>query len=553
MVPIPELDALIVGGGFGGAWQLWRLRKEGYKVKLVESGEDFGGVWYWNRYPGARVDSPVPHYEFSLPELWSEWTWKERFPDWKQIQAYFAYIADKMDLRRDTQFNTTVTHAKFDDQESRWTVETENGEVFRAKYLLLNVGFAAKRYTPDYKGLDSFKGKLIHPSYWPKEGIDLKGKRVAVVGTGATGVQLSHEISKTAAQLTVFQRTPNTCLPMGQVHYNGKEEVFPKSEYASVYERATRTFTGFNFAFSPRGTFDDTPEQRQQTYEELWKHGDFHYWLATYHDMLFDAAANREAYNFWRDKTRARIRDPSLHEKLAPTVQRHPFGCKRISLENGYFEMFNQPHVRLVDVGETPIAELTPAGIRTADGAEHAFDYIVLATGYDAVTGGLMQIDIRGPSGVSIEEKWAADGASTFLGMASAGFPNMFFTYGPQAPTAFCNGPTCAELQGNWIVELMGHMREKGLEQIDATPESEEEYVKLVHDLAYMTLLPNAKSVSTPFPRLPGCLLTVCKWYMGDNIPGKKRQPLVYLGGVDTYYARLNECAAEGYSGFHLK
>lgn len=534
MVAITELDALIVGAGFGGCWQLWKLRQEGHKVRVVESGDDFGGVWYWNRYPGARVDTYVPQYEFSLPELWSEWTWKERFPDWKQLQAYFAYMADKLDLRRDTQFNTTVTQATYN--ANRWTVLTTTGDVFRVKYLLLNVGFAAKRYIPDFKGLDSFKGTWLHPSYWPKEDIDFRGKRVAVIGTGSTGVQLAHSISKTAAQLTVFQRTPNMALPMRQVYYDGDEQAAPKSEYPSFYNRRTQCFSGFDFDFLSRGTFEDTPEQRRQTYEDLWKEGDFRYWLATYRDMLFDPAANREAYNFWRDKTRARIHDSSLHETLAPTTQPHAFGCKRISLENGYFEIYNEPHVRLVDVSATPIADVTPTGIRTSDGEDQAFDYIILATGYDAITGGLTQIDIRGPDGACLKDKWDARGARTFLGMASAGFPNMFFTYGPQAPTALCNGPTCAELQGNWIAGVMRHMREEGLEEIEAEVESEDGYVKLVDELAYSTLLPGTRS-----------------WYMGDNIPGKPRQPLIFLGGVHTYHAKLSECAERGYAGFRLK
>ncbi|EOD46289.1 putative cyclopentanone -monooxygenase protein [Neofusicoccum parvum UCRNP2] len=538
MTIVTELDALIVGAGFGGVWQLHKLRQEGHRVRLVESGDDFGGVWYWNRYPGARVDSSIPHYEFSLPELWSQWTWKERFPDWSQLQAYFAFVADKLDLRRDAQFNTTVTQAVFSDSDSRWTVRTDTGEVFRVKFLLLNVGFAAKRYIPDFPGLDRFKGTWVHPSYWPKDGLDLAGKRVAVIGTGSTGIQLSHEISKVAAQLAVFQRTPNLALPMRQEHYAGDEQIAPKSSYPSIYDMRTKSYSGFDFNFLPRGTFDDTPEQRRQTYEELWKKGDFEYWLATYKDMLFDAAANKEAYDFWRDKTRARIRDPALHEKLAPEVQPHAFGCKRISLENGYFEIFNQDNVRLVDVNATPIAEVTERGIRIGhgDGELLEFDCIILATGYDAITGGLTQIDIRGPAGPSLADKWQQKGASTFLGISSAGFPNMFFTYGPQAPTALCNGPTCAELQGNWIAAVMRHMQEKGLQRIDATPESEEEYVKLVNDIAYTTLLPGTKS-----------------WYMGDNIPGKKRQPLLYLAGVHTYYARLNDCAAAGYSGFQLK
>lgn len=503
-----ELDALIVGAGFGGVWQLFRLREEGHSVRLVESGTDFGGVWHWNRYPGARVDSSVPLYEFSQPEeLWKGWSWHNRFPGWRQLQAYFAYVADKLDLRRDTQFETTVTSATFDDEENRWTVKTQKeGEVFKVKFLLLNVGFAAKRYIPDFKGLDSFKGVWLHPSYWPKEGIDLSGKRVAIIGTGATGVQLTQELSKTAGHLTVFQRTPNLALPMGQKNFpspEDQEQELPKSDYPALYAQRTRTFTGFDFDFLPRLTFDDCASERRRTYEDLWTKGDFQYWIGAYPDLLTDPAANREAYAFWRDKTRARIRDAAVREKLAPMVQPHAFGCKRISLEDGFFEVFNDTdRVSLVDLNDAPIDEVTPDGIRTADGVERPFDCIILATGYDALSGGIMQIDIRrtgsaaGACQESVKEKWERDGVSTYLGMSAAGFPNMFFTYGPHAPTAFCNGPTCAELQGNWIAGVMRYMRDRGLERIDPKPESEREWVQLVNGIASKTLLPETKSVS---------------------------------------------------------
>jgi cation diffusion facilitator CzcD-associated flavoprotein CzcO len=349
-------------------------------------------------------------------------------------------------LKKDTIFNSFVNSATWNDAESRWTVTTKKGDTFKAKYLSLNTGFAAKRYIPDWKGIESFKGTFLHPSYWPREGIDLKGKKVALIGTGATGVQISSEIAPIVDQLVVFQRTLATCLPMKQVNYQNGEQAVPKKEYQKLFDGRGHHFSGFDFNFLGRGTFDDDPKKRQETYEQLWAEGDFRYWVGTYDDMLFSADANREAYNFWRDKTRARINDPRVRDLLAPMEQPYSFGCKRIPLEQTYFDIFNDPRIHLVDSNATPIEEITENGIKTSE-KEWDFDVIICATGYDAFTGGLRQMNIRGLSGESLDDHWK-DGTYTQLGITVAGFPNMFFTYGPQAPTAFCNGPTCAELQG---------------------------------------------------------------------------------------------------------
>jgi cation diffusion facilitator CzcD-associated flavoprotein CzcO len=316
------------------------------------------------------------------------------------------------------------------------------------------------------------------------------------VGTGSTGIQLAHELSKIAGHLTVFQRTPNMSLPMGQVDYKPPEQTLPRAAYPDLYDGRKDSFSGFNFNFLPRATFDDSPEERQKTYEALWSEGDFKFWLATYYDMLFTKEANHEAYKFWRDRTRAKIDDTKVAEILAPMEQPYAFGCKRISLENGFFEIFNQTNVTLVDVSKkgTSIEEITPKGIRTAE-KEHEFDFIVSATGYDAITGGLAQIDIRGPSGESLSEHWK-DGAKTYLGMAVSGFPNMFFTYGPQAPTALCNGPTCAELQGNWILRAMNHMKAKSLSKMEVQKEKEDQWKELIWKLANASLLPSVDGVS---------------------------------------------------------
>lgn len=490
------LDALIVGAGFGGVWQLKRLRDEGFNVKLVEAGSNYGGVWYWNRYPGARVDSAIPHYEFSDPILWKDWSWKQRFPGSEELRAYFLHVADNWDLRKDTIFNTNVKSATWNEQESRWLVKTKDDRTYNVKFLLLNTGFAAKRYTPDWPGIDSFKGTWLHPSYWPHEGIDLKNKRVAVIGTGSTGVQLATDLATVAGHLSVFQRTPNMALPMRQVDYTEGEQEIPRPEYSSLFEHRKDSFSGFSFNFAPKSTWEDSPEQRKAFYQTLWDKGDFQFWLATYYDMLFTEEANKEAYNFWRDKTRARINDPKLQEIMAPMKQPHAFGCKRISLENKFFEIFNEPHVSLVDMKSTPIEQVTEKGIKTSDGVEHEFDVVICATGFDAITGGLTSIDINGTTEQSLKQKWE-HGTATHLGMSTAGFPNMFFTYGPQAPTALCNGPTCAELQGDWVVNVMKHMKAGGLQKIEAERETEKAWAESIWKLANASLLPNTKSVST--------------------------------------------------------
>lgn len=338
--------------------------------------------------------------------------------------------------------------AHWDDKDAKWLVNTQDGKAYRTKYLLLNTGFAAKRYIPDWKGIDTFRGTFLHPSYWPDQELELKGKKVAIVGSGSTGVQLSTEISKVAGELVLFHRTPNMCTPMGQISFKDNERPEPIETYPDLYRRRLDTFSGLSYLnFLDRGTFDDDPETRRDVYEKLWGEGDFTFWLGSYNDMLMVKEANAEAYNFWRDKTRARIDDERLKDILAPVKQPYSFGCKRISLEQGYFEIFNKPQVHLVDVNETPIQEVTEKGIKTSE-KEWEFDIIICATGYDAVTGGMTQIDVRGPSGESIRDHWKG-GVYSYLGMSVSGFPNMFYTYGPQGPTSFCNGPTCAQLQGD--------------------------------------------------------------------------------------------------------
>lgn len=530
--PVAELDALVVGAGFAGLYLLYRLRRQGFSVRLFEAGADLGGIWYWNCYPGARVDSHVPVYEYSLEEVWRDWRWTERFPSWRELRRYFRHVDRKLDLVRDIRFRTRVSAARYDEARRRWTVEAEDGTVVRARFLTLCTGFASKPYVPELDGLERFAGEWHHTAWWPQEGVDWAGRRVGVIGTGASGVQVIQEASRQAAQLTVFQRTPVMALPMRQRKLTDEDQRRLQREYPEVFRRRRETFGGFDINTIERSALEVSAEERRAVYEDLWGRGGFHFWIGTFHDVLTNEDANRTAYEFWRDKTRARIADPMLAEKLAPMEPPHPFGVKRPSLEQGYFEVFNQPHVRLVDLRETPVERITPEGVRTRAG-EHPLDVLVLATGFDAVTGGLTQIDLRGSEGTTLRAKWAR-GVRTHLGLACAGFPNLFFVYGPQSPSGFCNGPTCAELQGDWIVECLEHLREHGVTRIEATPSAEEAWTKHVDELAEATLFPRADS-----------------WYMGANIPGKPRQLLNYPG-VPLYTQRCAESAARGYEGFVL-
>ncbi|MEN3299558.1 NAD(P)/FAD-dependent oxidoreductase [Pseudonocardia sp.] len=534
-----ELDVLVVGAGFAGLYQLDRLRNLGYSVTVFEAGSDLGGVWYWNCYPGARVDTWAPLYQFSREDLWRDFDFTELYPGWDEVRRYFRHVDRKLDLSKDIRFSTRVIGAEFDEERRQWEVRARDertGETssVRARYLVLCTGFGSKPYMPDIPGLDTFAGECHHTARWPQGGLDVTGKRVGVIGTGASGVQVIQESAPDAAHLTVFQRTPNLALPMRQQQLDAAANRAMKESYPERFAMRATTFAGFDYDFQDKGALEVSDEERTAVYEKLWETGGFVSWLGTFNDIFFDAEANATAYAFWRDKVRARITDPATAEKLAPTVAQHPFGVKRPSLEQRYYEVYNQDNVDLVDLQDTPIERVTATGVVTADGREHALDVLVLATGFDAVTGGITAIDIRSTKGESFADVFAA-GTRTHLGTATAGFPNLLYVYGPQSPSAFCNGPTCAELQGDWVVQCLEHMRENGLTRIEATPEAEEAWGEHVAELTADTLFPFAKS-----------------WYMGDNVPGKKRELLAYPGGLPTYLQKCAEAAERGYEGFAL-
>jgi cyclohexanone monooxygenase len=530
---IEDLDVILVGAGFAGLYLLDRLRGVGMSVQVLEAGNAPGGVWYWNCYPGARVDSPGPMYQFSREDLWRDWAFSELYPSWQEIRAYFHYVDGKLGLSRDIRFNTRVDAAEFDQARNLWTVRSSDGSVTRARYFVLCTGLGSKPYIPELPGLSDFVGERHHTALWPQRGLDLAGKRVGVIGTGASGVQVAQEAAAVAAHLTVFQRTPNLALPMRQRKLDDATIRRMKEDYPSAYQKRRTTFGGFDYEFLPKSASEVSDDERQATFERVWQTGGFAPWIGSFNDLLANEESNRAAYDFWRDKTRARIKDPPVAEILAPAEPIHPYGAKRPSLEQNFFEIFNQPNVSLVDLRKAPIERVTRSGIRTTAGA-HELDVLVLATGFDAVTGGLTSIDIRGTQGETLREKWAK-GVHTHLGMATAGFPNLLFVYGPHSPNAFANGPTCAELQGDWIVQLLDHLHQCGCTRFESTVPAEEAWRAQVHDIADMTLFPRANS-----------------WYVGANIPGKPREMLSFAGGLSTYVAKCNESAERGYEGFAI-
>lgn len=551
------LDVLIVGAGFSGVYQLHKLRKAGFIVKLFEAGSGIGGIWHWNRYPGARVDSDFSIYQFSLEELWKDWNWKEKFPGQQEIIEYFNYVDKKLDLSRDISFGTRVTSSSFDQDINRWSVNTDTGVTVNPRFLVLCTGFAAKPLFPDIPGLNTFKGVLYHTSSWPETGFYMTGKRVGVIGTGASGVQVIQEAGPIAAHLTVFQRTPNLAVPMVNKHplslvmqAKMKEEMYP-----ILFKRREQTFTGFHYDILPRDVFDLSAEERYLLFNDLWSKGGFRYVFGSCKDILSNEKANAEVYTFWRKKVLERVRDPEMQRKLAPVKQPHPFGTKRISLEQTYYEVFNQPNVVLVDITENPIVEINSKGVKTQDGVVHELDVLVLATGFDAITGSISQIDIKGMDGISIGDKWKK-GLSTYLGMTVSGYPNMFFPYGPQAPTPFCNGPTCAvsvltltyrvitpeimlnliqEIQGDWIVDCLVYLRQHNIARIDATQEASNAWVQRISDIFSQGLWNRAKS-----------------WYTGANVPGKRIEALSFTGGLPLYISLIQESAKVGYADFSL-
>ena len=530
-----RVDAVVVGAGFSGLYMLKRLRDElGMTSRVFEAGDGVGGTWYWNRYPGARCDSESYVYCFSFDDdLLQEWNWSGKYPEQPEILQYLNHVADRFDLKSGISFNTRVTSAHYQDDDGRWLVETDQGDRVSAKYLITAIGCISTGQIPKIDGLDSFEGEWHHTGAWPHEGVEFGGKRVAVIGTGSSGVQSIPVIARECEHLTVFQRTPQYTIPAqhGTVDQAFLKEV--KANYREILNEARVSAAGFPYDASETSALEVSDEERLETYERLWEKGGFHFMLGSYSDIALDRRANDTASEFIRGKIREIVDNPETAEKLLP--RDHPFASKRALIDTNYFDTYNRDNVDLVDIRHFPIEEITPTGLRTADGAEYEVDIIVFATGYDAMTGTFFKMDIRGREGRELKEKWS-DGPLTYLGLATAGFPNMFMITGPGSPSVLSNMPVSIEQHVEWISDFVDYNNEHGIEVAEADQAAEDEWVQHVNEIADQTMYMLADS-----------------WYLGANIPGKPRVFMPYAGGVGVYRERCDEIAAAGYEGFNLQ
>jgi cyclohexanone monooxygenase len=527
-----ELDAIVVGAGFAGLYALHRLRGLGLEVRVLEAASGLGGTWFSNCYPGARCDIESVDYSYSFSEeLQQEWSWSERYPSQPEILRYLEHVADRFDLHRNIQLETRVASAAFDDDASRWTVCADSGDKLTARWLVLATGCLSAARIPDIPGLDSFAGDCFHTAAWPRDGVDLAGKRVGVVGTGSTGIQLIPELVPEVAQLVVFQRTANFSVPSRNTPMDPEHERELKQRYAAFREAARDSLLGVSCEGTGRSALDDSPEQRQRVFQERWDRGGGMPLMLAYTDPLVDEAANDTLAEFVRGQIRAAVDDPAIAAILCP--QGFPIGSKRVCQHSEYYECFNRENVTLVDLRQSPIEKITPAGVRTRD-AEYELDCLVFATGFDAVTGAALRIDIRGRDGRSLREKWGS-APDTYLGIGIAGFPNLFLVTGPGSPAVLSNVVVSIEQHVEWIADCIAYLREHGVERIEPTREAEEAWVAHVDEVASGTLFPRADS-----------------WYVGANIPGKPRVFMPYVGGVGTYRRECAEVAEAGYRGFVL-
>ena len=532
--PVQAYDAVIVGAGISGLYQLYRLRELGLRVLVLEAGTGVGGTWYWNRYPGARFDSESYSYGYSFSkQLLAEWDWTEHFSPQPETLRYLNHVADKFDLRRDIRFRSRVTTAHFNDEARNWVLTLEDGSRFRSRFLITAIGVLSAHVMPRIAGVDTFKGQAFHTARWPHEPVSFEGKRVAVIGTGATGVQAIAEVAKTAGHLTVFQRTPNWCTPLHNRKIDSTEMAKIRAGYPEMFKRCQETFACFVHTPDPRGTFEVTPEEREAFFEHLYASPGFGIWQGNFKDILTDKKANAAISDFVARKIRQRVKDPAVAEKLIP--RNHGFGTRRVPMETHYYEVYNQPNVRLVDIKETPIERITEKGIKTSD-AEYGFDIIIYATGFDAITGAFDRIDIRGSNGLRLKDKWAG-GPRTFLGVMIEGFPNMMMLMGPH--TALGNIPRSIEYNVDWVTGVVRHARDHGLTRVAATAAGVESWTDHVRSKAE-GLLSNE----------------IDSWMTGinTNIDGKNVRILArYSGSAPAYRARCDAVAAEGYRELELE
>ena len=528
----PTVDVAIVGAGFSGMYLLHKLRAMNLSAVVFEAGTDVGGTWYWNRYPGARVDVESLAYSYSFSEeLEQEYEWKERYPTQPEILAYARHVADRFDLRRDIVFRTRVTAATWNDDEQSWLVRTEHEDAVTARFVVMATGCLSASKMPEIPGLDTFKGATYHTAHWPHEGVDFTGLRVGLIGTGSSGVQSIPVIAQQAADLTVFQRTPAYSLPARNRELRTDEIAAMKAGYRSFRQAQGESGFGVPVTMPTKSALEVSEQEREEAFEVGWESGSLVNLLVAFTDIATDQEANDTAKRWVHKKIRSIVQDPRTAADLCPE---YPVGTKRPCLDTGYYETYNRPNVHLVNLQRTPLVEVTERGIRTSE-REYAFDAIVYATGFDAMTGALTNVDIRGRDGTSLKETWSA-GPRTYLGIGSAGFPNLFMITGPGSPSVLSNMVVSIEQHVDWVTDAIAHLDRQGLRVIEPTAEAQDAWVDHVNLIASHTLYPKANS-----------------WYMGANVPGKPRVFMPYAGGVGEYRKRCDEVAAKNYQGFILK
>jgi cyclohexanone monooxygenase len=525
-------DVVVVGAGFAGMYMLHRLRGLGFSVRVYEQGGDVGGTWYWNRYPGARCDVESMQYSYSFSEeLQQEWDWSERYAPQPEILKYAGHVADRFNLRVDIQFDTRVDRAAFDEHTNQWSVTTSDGKTVTANFVVLATGCLSNARMPDIKGLAGFKGKVYHTGHWPHEPVDFTGRRVGVIGTGSSAIQSVPVIAEQASQLTVFQRTANFSIPARNAALTPEERDSFRSNYPEIRRMAREEMrNGIVQELPDRGALDDGDNERRAKYDARWSHGGLTF-MGVYNNLALDKAANDTAANFVREKIAEIVSDPQTAKLLQPN--NHPIGSKRICIDSDYFATFNRPNVALVDIRSNPIEEITANAVRTG-GKDYEVDALVLATGFDAMTGSVAKIDISGRNGQTLNAKWA-EGPKTYLGVMSEGFPNLFIITGPGSPSVLSNMMVSIEQHVDWIADCIGYMRDRDLVAMEAKKDAEDSWVAHVNEVAHGTLYPQANS-----------------WYMGANIPGKPQIFMPYIGGVGVYRQICNDVAAKGYEGFTM-
>jgi len=525
-----DFDAVVIGAGFAGMYMLHRLRGLGFSARVIEAGKGVGGTWYWNRYPGARCDVESVQYSYQFdPALEQEWEWSERYATQPEILKYANHVADRFDLRRDIQFETRVTRATFDESDKVWLVETDRGDRVLARFVIAALGCLSSPNTPRIPGLADFKGPTYHTGNWPHDGVDFTGKTVGVIGTGSSAIQSIPIMAQQARHLTVFQRTANYTIPAHNRPLDPDYVREVKANYREMRKRAKTLPAGIDLRINMASAAESPEEERRRQYQERWDYGGLGF-MASFSDLLLNDESNKTAADFVRGKIGEIVKDPEVAAALAPT---NIIGCKRLCVDTGYWATFNRPNVTLVDIRDTPVERITSTGLRVK-GKDYAFDCLVLATGFDAMTGALLKIDIRGRDGVSLKDKWS-EGPKTYLGLTMAGFPNLFTITGPGSPSVLTNMLPSIEQHVDWIADCLAAVRAKGATVIEAETEAEESWVGHVGEAAGVTLRSTCSS-----------------WYVGANIPGKPRVFMPYIGGLPAYIERCEAVVAKGYEGFAI-